>query len=75
MRLAEPDFMIDLKDAATSFLQEANIPVTPDTLYTTFYAWSETFRGRTDDAAYEIVVALNIEMIELAHKLTVPIKF
>lgn len=75
MRHTNPDITIDFKAAATSFLEEAFIPVNPDTLYTMYYAWSESFKGRTDDAAYEIVVALNLEMIELAPMLNNPIQF
>lgn len=65
----------DVLIAATSNLESADIPVTPDTQYTMLYAWSDSLVGRQDDFAYELSTAICIAMIELAPQLSVPIEF
>lgn len=62
-------------NAAVSFLESADIPVTPDTQYTMLAVWSDSFSGRQDDYAYEMSTALCLAMIRLAPHLSVPIEF
>ena len=60
---------------ATSFLESADVPVTPDNQYTMLAAWSASFAGRQDDYSYEMSTALCLAMIRLAPHLSVPIEF
>lgn len=60
---------------AVSFLEMAQIPVTPDTQYTMLATWSDSFSGRQDDYAYEMSTALCLAMIRLAPHLSIPITF
>lgn len=73
--LATDNLVDQVMNAALLFLEDAQIPVTPDTQYTMLYAWSESFVGRQDEAAYEMSTALNLAMIRLAPKLSIPIEF
>ena len=62
-------------NAAVSFLESAQIHVTPDTQYTMLAAWYDSFAGRQDDYAYEMSTALFLALIRLAPHLSVPITF
>lgn len=62
-------------NAAVSFLEDAQIPVTPDTHYTMLAAWSDSLVGRQDEYAYDLSTTLCLAMIRLAPKLSVPIQF
>lgn len=75
MFVAQDTIVDEVMNAAISFLEDTDIPVTPDTQYTMLYVWSESFAGRQDDYAFDFSTALNLAMLRLAPLLSTPIQF
>ena len=65
----------EVMNAAISFVEDADLPVTPDTQYDMLNAWSESFSGRQDDYAFQTNTAIIFAMLRLAPKLSTHIEF
>jgi hypothetical protein len=66
------DLVSEVMNDAISFLESAEIPVTPKTHHDMLHAWYESFEGRRDDHAYKMREVIHIAMTRLILHIAVP---